>query len=854
MAKTHELVFKIDGLLGKGAKNSLSELAKTVTNSAERLKALEKVNLQFDSLRQGRVRMGELNQKIDKAKERFSSLDRALSSSKEKTEGYALAVKRAQEEVDRLSLAVARHGKANEEENRALSEAKVRLSILKRNYKESAQETKTLSTSQSRARSEMGRLTEAAAKQQKKLDGLEGSLQGAGYATDKLGEVQQKVQGKMGRLSRLSTLKSDMASQRQQVMGHAMAFTAKAYAAKKLLGAPLQAAMDAEETMAGVAKMVDFDSVAEKGAFEQAMRRQLSTEIPMAFTDYGELIASAAGAGIGKEELLSFGSDAAKMSIAMDISAGEAGEMMAKWRSAFGMGQEAVLGLADRINDLGDNSAAKSSEIAGIVSKVGALGELAGLKASQVAALGASMVTMGVQSDVAATGIKKISTTLTKGKAATKSEAKAFEALGLSAEAVAASMQEDAAATITDILSRVRGLDEVAQTSVLTQLFGQENVQAVAPLLNQIDLVKEKLERVQGDEAKGSLEREFESRKNTTAQKLQLMKNKMGSLTAGIGKDLLPVLDQAMEKIGAVIDKVMAWREKNPELFSSIVKVAASLVAFTVAMSGLRLMGSGMKLLFLPLKAFQEGKGLMGIVEKISSIGKSASKVFGVMRSIGAFLMANPYLLAIAAVAAAVFLLVKHWDTVKAALVSGWNFLAQTAASVWGKIRDGFVGAFQTMKEKVKGILSSIAAKIRDTIGGAISWVKEKMERITSSVKGVLGFGAEKSTQRRPSIPVGAYAKGGIVTRPTLGLIGEGKSAEAVIPLEKNQNSLGLWERTGAALGVSRPSTSSSVTVNFTVHGDAQKAELEGFLPSLKREILRAMEEAKRDQARRAFS
>ncbi len=855
MAKTHELVFKIDGLLGKGAKNSLSELAKSVTKSTDRLKVLEKVNLQFDSLKDGRARMTELSSRIEKAKERFQSLDRALAASKEKTAGYATEVKRAQEEVDRLSLAVAKHGRANDEENRALARAKVELSILKRNYKESAQETKALSASQDRARSEMGRLTDAAAKQKQKLDGLEESLQGAGFATNKLGEVQAKVQSKMGRLQKFSALKNDMAAQRQQVMGHAMGFMAKAYAAKRILGAPIQAAMDAEETMAGVGKMVDFDSVAEKGAFEKAMRKQLSTEIPMAFSDYGELIASAAGAGIKKDELLAFGSDAAKMSIAMDISAGEAGEMMAKWRSAFGMGQEAVVGLADRINYLGDNSAAKSAEIAGIVSKVGALGELAGLKASQVAALGASMVTMGVQSDVAATGIKKISTTLTKGAAATKSEQKAFDALGLSAEAVAASMQQDAAATITDILSRVRSLDEVAQTSVLTQLFGQENVQAVAPLLNQIDLVKEKLKSVEGSEAMGSLEKEFNARKDTTANRFKLFKNQLGNLKVAVGHDLLPFLNTLMEKVGGVIGKIVAWQQKNPELFSTIVKVTASLIAMSVAMSGLRLMGSGLKLLFLPLKALKEGEGLLGIVKSITSIGSKISKVFGAMKAIAAFLAANPYLIAIAAVAAGIYLLVKHWDTVKAAIVSGWNWLAQTAKTIGSRIKDAFVHAFQSMAQGIGGILSAIAAKIRSIIGGAISWVSAKISAITSSVKGFLGLGAEKKAPRTTNLPVGAYARGGIVTRPTLGLIGEGRSAEAVIPLERNQRSLGLWERTGAALGMSQTSTSSStVTVNFTVHGEAKRAELESFLPSLKREVLRAMEEARRDQARRAFS
>lgn len=49
-------------------------------------------------------------------------------------------------------------------------------------------------------------------------------------------------------------------------------------------------------------------------------------------------------------------------------------------------------------------------------------------------------------------------------------------------------------------------------------------------------------------------------------------------------------------------------------------------------------------------------------------------------------------------------------------------------------------------------------------------------------------FGNSKNNNPPPDIP--AFANGGIVTKPTLGLIGEGKSAEAVIPLDKLETML----------------------------------------------------------------
>lgn len=48
--------------------------------------------------------------------------------------------------------------------------------------------------------------------------------------------------------------------------------------------------------------------------------------------------------------------------------------------------------------------------------------------------------------------------------------------------------------------------------------------------------------------------------------------------------------------------------------------------------------------------------------------------------AVGRAFLANPIVLVIAAIAAALYLLWKHWDTVKAALITGWNWIQQTFA------------------------------------------------------------------------------------------------------------------------------------------------------------------------------
>ena len=112
------------------------------------------------------------------------------------------------------------------------------------------------------------------------------------------------------------------------------------------------------------------------------------------------------------------------------------------------MGQKEVVALADQVNYLSNVTAASSGDISDIVTRVGPLGEVAGINAGQIAAMGASMAGVGVQSEIAATGIKNMMLGLVSGASATKSQAEAFASLGLRTTDVAQRMQTDAQARL----------------------------------------------------------------------------------------------------------------------------------------------------------------------------------------------------------------------------------------------------------------------------------------------------------------------------------------------------------------------------------------------------------------------
>lgn len=171
------------------------------------------------------------------------------------------------------------------------------------------------------------------------------------------------------------------------------------------LGIAANEAMKFESAMADVRKTVDFDTPEQFKQMGDDILK-MSQEMPMAADGIAQIVAAGGQAGIARGDLKEFAVDAIKMGVAFDVSADQAGEMMAKWRTAFGMNQGQVVQLADQVNYLSNTTAASSDAISDIVTRVGPLGQVAGISASQIAAIGASMASVGVESSVAATGVK----------------------------------------------------------------------------------------------------------------------------------------------------------------------------------------------------------------------------------------------------------------------------------------------------------------------------------------------------------------------------------------------------------------------------------------------------------------
>src|SRR5471032_1499157 len=389
-----------------------------------------------------------------------------------------------------------------------------------------------------------------------------------------------------------------------------------------LMGAfvlPVNQAIAFESAMADVRKVVNFDTP-QQFKDMSADVLNLSSQLPMAAEGIAQIYAAGGQSGIARSELRAFATDAIKMGVAFDQTAEESGQMMAQWRTSFKMSQDNVRGLADQINYLGNTGPASSKKISDIVTRIGPLGNVAGVSSGGIAALGATIAGMGIESEIAATGIKNFMLSMNSGRASGLQK-KVYKALKIDPKKLAADMQKDSKTAMLGVLKSIGNLPKAKQASALEILFGRESIAAIAPLLTNLDLLTKNFDKVTDKQQyAGSMQQEYASRAATTANEIQLLKNQVNALGITVGDVFLPPLNQGIKQLKPFISSIYKWAKVNPELIKTTFKLGVYLAGVAI---GVTAVGKAVK--------------FMGFAMNMTPLGKLLTLVIGA----GALIVAN---------------------------------------------------------------------------------------------------------------------------------------------------------------------------------------------------------------------
>lgn len=854
-AKTYEIMFEVAAAVNSKFPSAFKKAAETVQKAEDRVRGLNKQYEKVGSLIKQTEKTKQLSAQYFRQKEALNNLRAAIQRTNT-TSSVMLS------EEKRLAKAVNDSHRALNTQTKSLSTLRKELNLTGRSLDEVKRKQKLLAE-QSAVASRVNKISKARA-------GLEFT------------ENSWAEKG-MGSMVALSTLGSS-------VMHYAQT--------------PVKQAMQMEDAMAEIKKVVDFSSPDGLQKMQAALEK-MSLSIPITAEGLAKITAAAGQAGIAELDLIRFTETAAKMGVAFDISAEEAGEMMAKWRSGMNLTQDQVESLADATNALSNNNAAMAKQVGEALKRYGALGKVAGLTEKQTAAMAATIIGAGAEAEVAATGMNAFMRALTKGGSMTDLQKAAFGNLGFDALQLQKDVQKNAPKTIFAVLEAVKTkLPKELQMQYLTAMFGEEGARAMGPMLANTEKLRENFDLVaESEKYAGSMEKEFLSRSATTSNALELASNAISYFARAVGDPMLGTLKERALDFVKLGEAAGTWIKENQTLvkwFLSISGVVLSCVAvfhilrvalFVLGTPILKLITTGMKLyegLLLirgglsastrAIKAYSFAMSIWkgGILLATKALGglKMAASATG---SALKFMFTNPIGLAITAIATLVLAgiyLYKNWDEVKAKLVELWTAfeekfpgLAATMKNIYeGSIKptiDGIKTTFQGLISFISGVFSGDWTKAwegaKTSFAGCFQalpdFAKGPLNLVISlankAIAGLNSLGSFKIPDMVPGIggqsvginipEIPMLAAGGIATGPSLAMVGEGREPEAILPLS----------RLGGMMGAAGP----SISVNFSpviqitgagaVREDVQ-AGLRAGVADLKRELERLINSDRR--------
>lgn len=543
---------------------------------------------------------------------------------------------------------------------------------------------------------------------------------------DQLGQTIAKI-------NRKRSLVADLQQQKQAHYDRRRAIKDEFWGAAGAVAAvafPVKLAVEFESAMADVKKVVDFDTPKQFKEMEQDILR-LTRTIPMAGTELAKITASGGQLGVARKDLPKFTETIAKMSVAFDMAADQAGDSMAKLANVYQIPIDQIGKLGDAVNHLSNSSPAKAGDIINTLGRVGGVAKQFGLTEIQTTSLSNAFISLGKTPEIAGTAINGM---LTKLMTADKQGAKFQQALknmGMESKDLKKAIKENGEQALMDFLKQVGKLPKENQMGALVDLFGLEYADDVAVLVGGLETYKKSIDELKKTSKNGkpafigSMDKEFAARSATTANNWQIFKNSLVEIGITTGSVLLPALNQLMTTIRPIINSFADWASKNPEVVSALVHLAAGFAALKVGGLMFRFVGnelSGFMVSFRLAKALLGVDWLATVIRFKSGIGALA-RVFGVVKTaatllgsglmtLGRFLLLSPIGIALSLLGVAAYMLYRNWDAVVAGAKALWQGLGVFVGGVVNAIVSFFGTCWERIKAYFGGGIGNISAQI----------------------------------------------------------------------------------------------------------------------------------------------
>lgn len=551
--------------------------------------------------------------------------------------------------------------------------------------------------------------------------------------------------------------------------------------------ASIKTAMDFEDSFAKIEGLVGV-SASELGKLEEAAKK-LGPAYGKSATEAAEALFFITSAGLRGAEA----TDVLEASLkASAIGLGDVNtiaDLATSSMNAYGSDILSATAATDALTAAVRLGKLAPEELAGSIGAILPLASAMSVDFGQVNAAFAAMSRTGTDAATGATQLRGILSGLIK---VTPKAEKQLEEFGLSGAGLREELREKGLLSVLETLTSTFGDNETA----IANVFG--NVRALTGVMDlmgsNVDGTREIFDEMTN--SAGILDEAFGVTADTASFQLSQAMAEFKAILLEIGQELIPIFQDTIiplmkdiaEQVKVFIERFQALDEDGKKQVLMWIGIAAAIGPLLIVMSYV-------------IKAVMIVGGVIKLLS--TAILFLAKFAIGALIKVLAFLAFSPIGWVVLAIGGLILIgvaLVKNWELIKEKAMILWQNISEFFMGIKNSIsenlqiaKDDFIKAMDGFKQGAKNMVNTVTGYFNSLLTGiesVINGIGTALNRIPSYTvpEWVPGFGGKSfsaprmNTVQLPRIPM--LADGGIVTRPTLAMIGEA-GPEAVIPLNR---------------------------------------------------------------------
>lgn len=698
-------------------------------------------------------------------------VDRALGPLKRVSEGSrdaARALKAAKESLKALNAQQAQVGefrtlKGELHDTAAkLAQARGRVGELARMYGQTAEPTRAMTRELEKAKREAAALGNQHDTQQVKLQQLRTKLSAAGISTRDLASHSQRLRTDIAAANtsieqQTAKLKANGEQQRKlaelrkrhgnEMMhtGMIAAGSAALMAGGNKMAGPLRSVVGAfmpAEVSESQLRASMMGKAGEVGPeFQQilALATRLGDKLPGTTAEFIDMMTMLRRQGMTSKSIMGgLGESAAYLGIQLRMPVTAAAEFAAKMQDATQTSEKDMMGLMDTIQRAFYLGVDPTNMLNGFT-KMAAVMPLIGKKGVDAANMLAPMLVMmdqaGMKGEPAGNAIRKVAQlSMDAGKLAKANKLLAGE--GINLQFFDKKGQFAGFDNMFTQLEKLKGMtNHVKRIEATKKLFGDdaETHEVLNTMMEKgLDGYREVVAKM---EAQADLRKRVDSQLKTLSASVEAAQGSFTNMLKDMGATIAPDLVLIVGKLGELANAVGAWTRENQTVVKWALRVVAVLAIGATAVGAIGLAyASAMG----PILLFRFGLARLAFL--LPGVGKAASLLvsglgflLGALRAVALFLLANPIVLVIAAIAAAAFLIWRNWDTVKGFLLGIWQQLSGAASAWWASTTAGAAALWQALV----GLKDKFFSFGADMMAGLINGITSRVQAVRDAIVGV---------------------------------------------------------------------------------------------------------------------